>query len=340
MWSIIVELWNAVVFEPFLSLITFLIAIIPGHNFGIAIIIFVVIVKLIFYRLNKRQMQQMQQQRDLQPEVDKIKKTHKDNRQQQALATMALYKEKGFKPAFLFLYLLIQIPIFLGLYQVTRQIAINPEVLLERSYSFLHNLPWLKELSNDITLFDSTFVGLVDLTQPAISTAESGENIFYFGAFLIVLFAVGMQFLTAKQTIAKTTTQTGPPKKIRDILAEQKTGKEVDQQELIKAYSRLFVYIIPVVTFFVFIGWYAVLPFYWFFYNVLQLFQQKLFDHQTAATKTKVSVDGKEEEGVLEKPLNAKQKKEQRQRATNTPQRKRVQSTAKTVKRHKRKGGS
>ena len=338
MWNAIVELWNTVVFEPFLSLIALLIAVIPGHNLGIAIIVFVIIIKLIFYRLNKRQMMQMQQQRELQPEVDKIKKAHKGNRQQEALAIMALYKERGFKPAFLFLYLLVQLPIFIGLYQVARQIAVDPNVLIEKSYSFLHNLPWLKDLSNDISIFDSTFLGVVDLTLPAISTADSGGTVFYYAAFLVVLAAVAMQFLTAKQTIAKTAALSGPPRRIRDILAEHKEGKELDQQELMRAYSRLFVYIIPIITFSVFIGWVAILPFYWFFYNVLQFFQQKLFDSQNTVAKTKVSVNGKEEKGVLEKPLNAKQKKEQRQQSASGPRRKRVQSTAKTVQRSKKKG--
>ena len=99
-----------------------------------------------------------------------------------------------------------------------------------------------------------------------------------------------------------------PARKIRDLMQDQKAGKEIDQQELTAAYSRSFVYILPTFTFFLFIGWFAALPFYLLVHTSLQYLQQRLFNRKMAAAKTTVSVDGQTKEGIVEKPLNAKQK--------------------------------
>ena len=76
-------------------------------------------------------------------------------------------------------YLLIQIPIFIGLYQVINRVSINSQNLVEDSYSFVKKMPWVKELKENPDIFDPTLLGLVDLTRSAVDnpglTYESSQ---------------------------------------------------------------------------------------------------------------------------------------------------------------------
>jgi YidC/Oxa1 family membrane protein insertase len=85
-------------------------------DFGLAIILFTIIVKLITWPLMKRQLHQTRIMRQIQPELAEIKKNCKGNRQLESLQMMDLYKRKNVKPFRSMLTLLIQFPIFIGLF--------------------------------------------------------------------------------------------------------------------------------------------------------------------------------------------------------------------------------
>lgn len=88
-------------------------------NYGWAIIIFTIIVRLILYPLYHLQTKSMIKMRQIQPKVEQIRKKYKDpQRQQQEL--MKLYKEEGANPASGCLTILIQFPIFILLFAVIR----------------------------------------------------------------------------------------------------------------------------------------------------------------------------------------------------------------------------
>ena len=85
-------------------------------DFGFAIIIFVILVKLLTLPLIKRQLHQTRMMREMQPELAEIKKRCKGNRQMESLQMMDLYKRKNIKPFRSFLMVLIQLPIFMALF--------------------------------------------------------------------------------------------------------------------------------------------------------------------------------------------------------------------------------
>jgi YidC/Oxa1 family membrane protein insertase len=89
------------------------------NNFGVAIILLTVFVKLIFWPLTHKGNESMKRMQALAPELKKIKEKHKDPQKQQQ-ATMALYKENKVNPVSGCLPMLIQIPVFLGLFGVLR----------------------------------------------------------------------------------------------------------------------------------------------------------------------------------------------------------------------------
>ncbi|KAF2962080.1 membrane protein insertase YidC [Fervidobacterium sp. 2310opik-2] len=87
------------------------------RNFGLTIIVFTIIVRLILYPFYHAQTKQMIQMRKLQPAVEAIKKKYKDPQKQQE-ELMKLYKENKINPSSGCLMLLIQLPIFMLLYGV------------------------------------------------------------------------------------------------------------------------------------------------------------------------------------------------------------------------------
>jgi len=108
------------------------------HNFGWAIIIFTIVVRLVLYPLYHTQMKSMVRMKELQPYIEKIRKKYKDPKAQQE-ALMRLYREKKINPASGCLPLLVQMPIFFLLYAVIRyfgeEFAFGPRFLLWQDLS-------------------------------------------------------------------------------------------------------------------------------------------------------------------------------------------------------------
>ena len=85
-------------------------------NYGIAIIIVTVLMRIIILPLTLKQEKSMKKMRELQPELEKIKEKYKDNPQEYQQKTAELYRESGVNPLGGCLPLLIQMPVFVALY--------------------------------------------------------------------------------------------------------------------------------------------------------------------------------------------------------------------------------
>lgn len=234
-------MFETLLVRPVFNLLEFIYAIIPGHDLGIAILIFTVIIRLALWPLVHRQLHHAKVMRQLQPELKKIKKAAAGDRQKEVRLQMELYKERGIKPLASIGTLIIQIPIFIALYQAVLKITNDPSSLINFSYEWVRNLPWIQTLANDISKFDETFLGFVDLTRRGVE----GGNI-YLPAVLIVLVSTLMQYIQTKQMLSSDK----DARKLSVILKESAAGKEVDQSEVTAAISRLMAYVLP---FFIFI---------------------------------------------------------------------------------------
>ena len=107
-----------------------------GGNYGIAIILLTMTVRLCMFPLGRKQAMISKKMQDLQPHLAAIKEKFKDDKEQQTRETMALYKQHGFNPAAGCLPALIQLPIFVGLWQ-----ALNNSVSLRHStFLYIKNL--------------------------------------------------------------------------------------------------------------------------------------------------------------------------------------------------------
>jgi YidC/Oxa1 family membrane protein insertase len=90
------------------------------RNFGLALIIFAIVMKAVFYPLSRIQTKQMRTMAQLQPKIAEVKKRYKNNPEAVNRETMQLYRLYKVNPLSGCLPLLIQMPIFFALYQVLR----------------------------------------------------------------------------------------------------------------------------------------------------------------------------------------------------------------------------
>jgi YidC/Oxa1 family membrane protein insertase len=89
-------------------------------NYGLVIIIFSILTKLLFYRLTHKSFTEMKRMQELQPKLEELKKSHGDDREKLAKEQMELYKKEGVNPLGGCLPMLLQMPVFIALFQVLR----------------------------------------------------------------------------------------------------------------------------------------------------------------------------------------------------------------------------
>ena len=87
-------------------------------NYGYAIILLTVLVRIVFFPLNNYAFKSMGKMKVLQPEMARLKELHKNDKQELQKAMMKLYKTEGINPASGCFPILVQIPIFFSLYKL------------------------------------------------------------------------------------------------------------------------------------------------------------------------------------------------------------------------------
>ena len=125
-------IWNDIMLNPIMNGLI-IIANALGDNFGLAIIAFTVIVRAVTYPLTLRQLRATRAMQVMQPQMQAIQKKYKDPKRRQE-EMMKLYREAGFNPLGCLWPMLVQIPIWIALYQVIRRtLGDTPEQLLSLS---------------------------------------------------------------------------------------------------------------------------------------------------------------------------------------------------------------
>ncbi|MBM4446824.1 MAG: membrane protein insertase YidC [Chloroflexi bacterium] len=133
------ELWNTIILEPVLNSLIALCTVLGG-SFGWAIIVLTVVVRLALFPLTVRQTQSTKAMQTLQPRIQELQKKYAKNQQKLQQEMMKLYKEAGINPLGCLWPMLIQLPIWIALYQsIMQALAATPENLLNLSQ---HLYPW------------------------------------------------------------------------------------------------------------------------------------------------------------------------------------------------------
>lgn len=267
------------------------------HDFGLAIIILAVLVKLCTWPLTKKQLKQTRLMQKIQPELTKIRKNCNGNKQLESLQTMDLYKRYNVKPFSSILVLLIQLPIFIAVFSAIRVIAtpMPNDNLSNRVYSFVayegsevatlqeKQNEYLEDLQNDEISaeekraydFHPQLFGVIDLTAKASDVINPSK--FSWSAVFMLVMAIGAS--VAQYFVAKQQTSSGKSekrKKFREIIKEAKSGKEIDDSDVSSMATGQMSKMMPIMMFIIMFNLHGALAFYYFLSNIFTILQQKL----------------------------------------------------------------
>ena len=257
------NIFDVVIVQPIFNLLLFIYSIIPGGDFGIAIIIFTVVIRFILWPLVSRQLHQAKAMRKLQPELRKIRAATKGNRQAESMQMLELYKKHDVKPFRSILILLIQLPIFIALYQVIRIFTTHLSEISSYTYPFLKGLEPVQQLIHHPDQFKEKLFGIVDLTHTALG---SGID---FSLIILAIIAAVMQYIISRQTSPTTSNR-----RLRDVMSEAANGKQADQSELNAVMMGKMTKILPFFMFLVMINLPGALTLYYATSNAFAAIQQ------------------------------------------------------------------
>jgi YidC/Oxa1 family membrane protein insertase len=152
------QLFTTLFYQPLFNLLIFFYNL-TWHDLGLAIIALTILVKIVLWPLSRQSTLAQKKLQALQPRLEEIKKKYKDKREQQAKAMMELYRQEKINPLSSCLPLLIQLPVFIAVFQVFSSGLKSANLNL--LYPFIANPGSL----------NSSLLGLFDLTKPNIILA-------------------------------------------------------------------------------------------------------------------------------------------------------------------------
>ncbi len=289
-------------------------------DFGLAIILFTVLVKIFCWPLVKRQLHQTRLMRKIQPELAEIKKNCNGNRQLESLQMMDLYKRNNIKPFRSMLTLVIQLPIFIALYTAVR-VMVQPTLsdnLEKRAYSFVAQIDKVEEvisfqqpylsyqqtlqnIRNDSNLSDEeknqkisdTPVTTYDFQPKLFNTVDLGVRPGFtsVSALIIMVFAIASafaQYWISRQQLPSKKSQKS--KSFRQIMREAADGKEPDQTELNAVMSGQMSKMMPIMMLLIMVNLPGALVFYYLVSNLMTGAQQK-FVLSRSESEMEISAD-------------------------------------------------
>jgi YidC/Oxa1 family membrane protein insertase len=261
-------MFTTLIVQPLFNLLVVIYALLPGHNFGLALIIFTVVIRLLLWPLVRKQLHQARAMRALQPELKRIKQASKGNRQKESVMLMELYKERGINPLGTFPILIVQFIVLIGLYSGLRRVIENPHNLVTFAYPAVRHLAWMQILAGNIHRFDNTLFGIINLGRSAL---VPGGGV-YWPAMIIVLGSAVAQYFQAKQLMPSTKDQ----RSLRVILREASHGKQADQSEINGAVGRSTRFLLPAMIFLFTVNLASALSLYWLTGGVVAFVQQSI----------------------------------------------------------------
>lgn len=184
-------MFETLFYQPILNLIIFLYNLVPFNDLGVAIILLVLIIKLVFFPLSRKSIASRKALSDLQPQIDELKVKYKDDKAALSQATLALYKTNKVNPFSSCLPLLIQFPFLIAVFRIFRDGVSEHLGLL---YPFISR----PEEVNNISF------GFLDLSSPNI--------------YLAVLAGLA-QFVQAKMMMSKQPEVKGDGAKDENMMA-------------------------------------------------------------------------------------------------------------------------
>ena len=229
-------LFHSLIYQPLYNTLIFIYNVLPGADFGIAIVAITVLLRFLLVPIYKKQIESQRNLQKLQPKIKEIQKNTKGDKEKQAKELMELYKKHKTNPFSGCLPLIIQLIFLIAIYRILINISdaglvANPAEL----YSFV----------KDPGSINQFFISLVDLTKPSV---------------VIAALAAIAQFFQTKMLLQSA------GKKI-----ETKDNSEPDIAQMM---SKQMLFLGPILTLIIGIKFAAGLSLYWLTSTIFMLAQQ------------------------------------------------------------------
>ncbi|RWZ79498.1 MAG: YidC/Oxa1 family membrane protein insertase [Candidatus Chaera renei] len=233
------SIFDLLIVQPIFNVLLLIYGLVPGGDFGLAVVFFTVLVRLAMWPLVKKQLHQTKVMRQIQPELKKIKVKSKGNRQLEAQLMMELYRERGVNPFSSIGLILVQLPIFIALYRVIVIMTQQREAIAGFAYQPLQALGAVHGLIQNPAGVSEKLFGVINLAQPAFSAAGT-----YLPAAVLAVLAAALQYVQSRQITPKPAEN----KRLRDLLKSQAKGDSVDSSEINAAVSNRMLTFLPIMT--------------------------------------------------------------------------------------------
>ncbi len=235
------QFFNTILIAPLVNALFFIYGIIPGHDFGVAIILLTILIRLILWPLASKQLHSQKKMQSLQGDISKVKIKAGGDKQKEQAMLMELYKEKEVNPFSACLPAILQFPILIAMFVVFKKATGSIDGVENLLYEPVKNLSYISSILSGQTAFNTTLFGLIDMAKPS---------------YLLAIVAGLTQFVQVKMITPR----------------KQKTDA-ADPQAKMTSFMN---YTFPALTVFIAWGLPAALPTYWITTNFIAIFQQWL----------------------------------------------------------------
>ena len=240
-------IFNEIIYLPLYNLLVLAYNWLPFHDFGVAIILITVLIKLALIPLSKKQIESQKKLQELQPKIKEIQSKYKNDKDKQSRALMEMYKEKGANPMSGCLPMILQLVFLIAIYRVFFNISVSGlQVNGNELYSFVAN-------PGQINRF---FLGFIDLsTKVNIQVLTLGSV----AQLIMILGAAAAQYFQAKMLMAKNAFS---------------KPKNVGSEDISQMMSKQMLFLGPVLTLMIGFQFPSGLTLYWLVSTLFMIAQQ------------------------------------------------------------------
>lgn len=236
------DIWNFILYVPILNVLVLFYHYL-GSNMGVAIIALTIVFKVVLYPLTVPSLETAKKQKELQPEIDKLKKKYKD-KNVFAQKQMELFKEHGINPMSGCLPQLLQLAVVIALYRVFINILQSGTAIASINNDIYFN--FLKFSDTDILNNSFLYLNLAHPDQ----------------FFILPLLAAASQFLLSKYMMGETKDLEKPVKATPD-----------KSDDVMYNMQKQMTYMMPIMTLLIGFKLPSGLVLYWLISTVLSIVQ-------------------------------------------------------------------
>lgn len=259
--------WFTLLYQPLVNALILLYKIL-GNNLGLAIIVLTLVIRSLLIPLTKPSLEAAKKIKALAPELEKLKKKYKKNKQALAQAQIELYRKHGVNPSAGCLPQIIQILILIALFQAFNQVLRPDGDIIEKLNKILY--PSLQLIK--VKAINTRFLYL-DLTKPDFIQLPFHFNLLNLkidklpGIFLLA--AAITQFLSSRLMMPV-------------VKSEEEKAKKTPQQEddLTTMMQKQMLYMMPLMTLIIGFRFPSGLVLYWLTFSLFMFIQQLITRNQ------------------------------------------------------------